>query len=119
MKRLDNWNKRPVTASKADEVKPRRPVLPGKHPHRYGHFHPESPSGISTTSRDARMRRIVKQPAGVKGVGCSEEGRERAGRWQRRSTTLVFADRNRTSRVRRKLPQTKDADREPHRVRED
>jgi hypothetical protein len=43
----------------------------------------------------------------------------RAGTWQRRSTTLVFADRNRTSRVRRRLPRTKNADREPHSVRED
>ncbi|SRR6266508_2006613 len=48
------------------------------------------------------------------------EGRwERAGTWQRRSTTLVFADRDRTSRVRRKLPLTKNAGREPHNVRED
>ena len=47
------------------------------------------------------------------------ERRERADRWQRRSTTLVFADRNRTSRVRRKLPRTKNADLKPHSVRED
>src|SRR6266545_1527864 len=37
----------------------------------------------------------------------------RAGTWQRRSTTLVFADRNRTSLVRRRLPRTKNADRCP------
>lgn len=77
---------------------------------------PGSPPPSPTTPRDARMRRDVKWS----GQGGCDFRKVRAGEQVAATIdTLVCADRDRRSWVRRKLPRTKNADLKPHSVRED